>query len=191
MSGLSDLKNLLQKNPIIPALRSSKDVEAALKITPRCVFVLESSIYTLKNVVDSLRERGHFVFVHADLIEGLKTDPSGIRFLAREINPEGLITTHKNVLEIAKDLNLLTILRIFLLDSQAFKKGKQLAYNVNPDFIEVLPGISVIAMDEPILKEIPFPLIAGGLIKTLDQVNKILSRGILAVSTSERALWEQ
>jgi len=86
---------------------------------------------------------------------------------------------------------LLTILRTFLLDSQAFKKGKQLAYNVNPDFIEVLPGISVIAMDEPILKEIPFPLIAGGLIKTLDQVNKILSRGILAVSTSERALWEQ
>jgi len=78
-----------------------------------------------------------------------------------------------------------------LLDSQAFKKGKQLAYNMNPDFVEVLPGISMISVDDVVLKEIPPPLIAGGLIKTMEQVNKILSRGVLAVSTSERSLWER
>jgi glycerol uptake operon antiterminator len=60
---------------------------------------------------------------------------------------------------------------------------------MNPDFVEVLPGISVISVDEAILKEIPFPLIAGGLIKTKEQANKILSRGVLAVSTSEKSLW--
>jgi glycerol uptake operon antiterminator len=82
-------------------------------------------------------------------------------------------------------------LRIFLLDSQAFRKGKQLAYSVNPDFVEVLPGISMISVDDAILKEIPSPLIAGGLIKTMEQVNEILSRGVLAVSTSEKSLWER
>mgnify|MGYP000844164667 FL=1 len=191
MLGQSDLRNFLRKNSIIPALRSSKDVDAALKIAPKCVFVLESSIESLRSVVDGLKKRGHIVFVHADLVEGLKTDPSGIRFLVREVNPYGLISTHKSVIENARDLHLLTILRIFLLDSQAFKKGKQLAYNVNPDFVEVLPGISMISVDDVILKEIPPPLIAGGLIKTMEQVNKILSRGVLAVSTSERTLWEQ
>jgi len=190
MSRLGDLRSLMQKHPMIPAMRSYQDIDVILNVSPRCVFILESSIDSLKDAVDRLRTKGHFVFVHADLVEGLKTDPSGIKFLVHHISPDGIISTHKNVLEIARDLNILTILRIFLLDSQAFKKGKHLAYNMNPDFVEILPGISVISVDETILKEIPFPLIAGGLIKTKEQANKILSRGVLAVSTSEKSLWQ-
>ena len=34
----------------------------------------------------------------------------------------------------------------------------------------------MISVDDAILKEIPSPLIAGGLIKTMEQVNEILSR---------------
>jgi len=52
-----------------------------------------------------------------------KRDASGIRFLADEIGIDGIITNQKNFITHARKLGLLTIQRVFILDSAFIKQG--------------------------------------------------------------------
>ena len=178
-----------KQHRIIPALRSARDVERASSLSERVVFLLGTSVLTYRNQMELLRKAGHIVFVHFDLIEGLKGDNVGFSFLLQEIVPHGIISTHKAILNLAKKNGLLRLLRVFMLDSDALAKGYHLAQTVQPDFVELLPGSSLPLLEDRALREFPFPLIAGGLVTNIEQVNAILGKRILAVSTSEKSLW--
>ena len=176
-------------NRIVPALRSSKDVEKVARLSQRVVFLLGSSVVTYRKQMEVLREAGHIVFVHFDLIEGLKGDSVGFSFLMNEMVPDGIISTHKAILNLAKKNGLMRLLRVFMLDSDALAKGHQLAQSVQPDFVELLPGSSLPLLEDRALRDFSFPLIAGGLVTSLEQVHAILAKRVLAVSTSEKSLW--
>ncbi|HOO63682.1 MAG TPA: glycerol-3-phosphate responsive antiterminator [Synergistaceae bacterium] len=176
-------------NRIVPALRSSKDVEKVARLSQRVVFLLGTSVVTYGKQMEVLREAGHIVFVHFDLIEGLKGDSVGFSFLMNEMVPDGIISTHKAILSLAKKNGLMRLLRVFMLDSDALAKGYQLAQSVQPDFVELLPGSSLPLLGDRALRDFNFPLIAGGLVTSLEQVHAILAKRVLAVSTSEKSLW--
>ena len=59
-----------------------------------------------------------------------------------------------------------------------------------PDAVEVLPGVilPIIAQELEARGALP-PLIAGGLIRTMAQVEAVLGAGAVAVSTSQTSLW--
>jgi glycerol uptake operon antiterminator len=186
---IARVRQILKERPVIPAIRTGRDITRLFKGAPRCVFVLESSILDLQKNVAQLSEAGHVVFVHVDLVEGLKTDPAGIHYLVDMIAPHGVISTHRTVLEWAKKAGLLRVLRVFLLDSEALRKGRDLAAQSTPDFVEVLPALSVPLLPERMLKEMAVPLIAGGLVTEIGEVHSILKRGAVGVSTSQSVLW--
>ncbi len=180
----NEVKALLRKHPVIPAIRTSEDVDAVTKLKDRIVFLLETSVGQYQNCVRKLKDSGHIVFVHADLIKGLKMDEYGSEFILTE-RPSGIISTHKSTLEWAKKQGLMRIYRIFLIDSEALKNADQLVRSTRPDFVEILPGLVMLSLEI----DFDFPLIAGGLISKKDHVDELLKKGIVAVSTSNKNLW--
>jgi glycerol uptake operon antiterminator len=75
------------------------------------------------------------------------------------------------------------------VDSESLKSGARLVQSSNPDSIEILPGIILPFIQESLQQlDLP-PIVAGGLIKTREEVDRILAAGAVAVSTSRRELW--
>ena len=109
--------------------------------------------------------------------------------LVAACGPDGIISTHPNLIRHAHTLGLLTIQRAFVLDSLSLDTLFSQQSLCQPDFIEVLPGIM-----PPIITEISqktqTPLIAGGLIRTKQDVLSAMNAGAAAVSTSARSVWK-
>ncbi|WP_461178506.1 glycerol-3-phosphate responsive antiterminator [Virgibacillus ainsalahensis] len=174
---------------ILPAIRKMKDFDKALKTSHESIVLLESRLSQLKSMVDYAKRANKKVFIHVDLIQGLKADEYGMEFLIREVKPDGILSTRGNVIGLAKKHQLLAIQRMFLLDSTALDHNLKLIERVQPDCIEVLPGLMP-SIIEYIYKKTNIPVIAGGLIRKEEDVTAALHAGALAVSTSQTELWK-
>ncbi|MGP4081182.1 glycerol-3-phosphate responsive antiterminator [Pseudalkalibacillus sp. R45] len=174
---------------ILPAIRNMKDFEKLLESNYQYLVLLDSHIGQLKSLSQTAKRHGKKLLVHVDLIQGLKNDDHAAEFLAQEFKVDGLISTRASVIMTAKKKGLLAIQRLFLLDSSALKKSYSLLEKTKPDYIEVLPGIM-----PPIISEVHentgIPIFAGGLIRTIDDVERALDAGATAVTTSRTELWK-
>lgn len=173
---------------VIPAIRNMKDFEKALKTDHEYIIFLESRLSQVENIVKYAKRHNKKVLMHADLIQGLKADDYGLEYLINNVKVDGIISTRVNFVAAAKKHNLIGIQRLFALDSHALDHNLKLCRKIKPDYIEVLPGII-----PSILKEIHdttgIPVIAGGLIRTKEDVENSLSNGAFAVTTSNTDLW--
>lgn len=174
---------------VLPVLRNMKDFERLLKSHHHYIIFLEVRLSQLQTLVRAAKKEDKKVILHADLIQGLKTDAFGFEFLIREVKPDGIISTRGNVIALAKKNKLLTIQRLFLLDSHALENNIKLINQIKPDYIEILPGIIPSLIDE-VYKKTGIPIIAGGLIRTAEDIKLAYGGGAKAVSTSQSELWE-
>ncbi|CDO03229.1 Glycerol-3-phosphate responsive antiterminator [Oceanobacillus picturae] len=173
---------------ILPAIRKMKDFDFALETSYESIVFLETRLAQLKSLVEYTKRANKKALVHFDLIQGLRADDYAMEFLLREIKPDGILSTRANVISMAKKNNLLAIQRVFLLDSLALEHNIKLINRTKPDCIEVLPGL-IPEMIKYIQEQTNIPVIAGGLIKTKEEVDKALAAGAIAVSTSNKSLW--
>ena len=186
---MSALTDILIENPVIAAVRNDGELEKAEKSPVRIVFVLYGSIISLPDICARLHAKDKLVFVHADMIEGLRGDMAGMEFIRRSAAPAGVVSTRPVLLKYARQLHMQTILRVFLLDSLSLQTGIKNIRETNPDAVEIMPGIACRLINE-VEREIDVPVIAGGLITAKEQVLESLSDGALAISTSAAALWD-
>ncbi|WP_099159908.1 glycerol-3-phosphate responsive antiterminator [Virgibacillus ndiopensis] len=173
---------------ILPAIRKMKDFDKALETTHDSIVFLETRLAQLKSLVEYTKRAKKLALVHFDLIHGLKADEYGMEFMLREIKPDGILSTRGNVINLAKKHKLLAIQRIFLLDSLALEHNLKSIERYQPDCIEVLPGL-IPDLITHIYEKTGIPVIAGGLVKSKDEINSALNSGARAVSTSNSALW--
>ncbi|MEY7998846.1 glycerol-3-phosphate responsive antiterminator [Clostridium sp. JNZ X4-2] len=183
------LKEELIENPIVAAIRNNEDLEKAVLSRAAIVFVLYGDILNISHICDILRKNSKFIFIHVDLIEGLRGDAAGIKYIKEYARPDGIISTKSSNIKYANQLDLYTIQRVFILDSLSLKTGIKNIHETNPDAVEVLPGIAskIISVFE---KAIKVPIIAGGLIKEKKDVMDSLSTGAIAISTTTHKLWD-
>lgn len=186
---MNALAYALKKNPIIVSLTDPNDLDKALKAESSIIILIQADLLTLKNVTDRIKETDNLIFVHMDLIKGLKRDISAIRFLADYIGIDGIVTTHASLIQTAKRLQLLTIQRVFLLDTASIKQGIKSIQDSNPDAVEILPGIAIPHIKQYINSHIKPIVIAAGLINTEKEIVNILSNGAQGVSSSSTDLW--
>ncbi|SDM24142.1 glycerol-3-phosphate responsive antiterminator [Sediminibacillus halophilus] len=173
---------------ILPAIRDMKDFEKLLSSEYQYVIFLETRLSQLVSLIKYAKREGKKVFVHADLIQGLKTDEAGIEFLIRNLKPDGIITTRGNVISYAKKQGVLAVQRLFALDSHALESNIKIINKVKPDYIEVLPGLIPKLIGE-IFERTDIPVIAGGLIRSQEDVENAYQGGAKAVTTSRSELW--
>ncbi|RIM29891.1 glycerol-3-phosphate responsive antiterminator GlpP, partial [Staphylococcus cohnii] len=92
------------------------------------------------------------------------------------------------VINKAKALNTTTVFRVFVLDSHALRRSIELIKRVEPDYVEVLPGVATKAI-QIINEETNTSVIAGGLINTVEEVDIAVKNGAKYITTSDRHLW--
>ncbi|MBM7702753.1 glycerol-3-phosphate responsive antiterminator [Metabacillus iocasae] len=173
---------------VLPAIRDMKQLEKFLESDFEYGVLLDSQLGLLKGIMNETKRVGKKLIIHVDLIHGLKHDEYAVDFLCQEYKPAGLISTRANVVLKAKQRGIYAIQRIFLLDSTALRKSYELIKKVKPDYIELLPGIAP-SMIQEVQDETNIPVLAGGLIRTEEDVLKALRAGAAAVTTSDRTLW--
>lgn len=173
---------------VIPAVRQMKDFEKALDTKYEWVILLATRLAQLKSLVTYAKRKNKKVILHIDLVQGLASDEYGVEFIAREIKPEGIISTRGSVIESAKRHKLVAIQRLFLLDSLSLDSNVMLTGRTKADYIEVLPGMMPKVIKE-IKRQTDIPIIAGGLITSEADIKKAMEAGAIAVSTSSRELW--
>lgn len=173
---------------VLPAARNIKQFERLLKTDFQYIVLLEVHISHLNMLKNEARKHGKKIIIHADLIQGLKTDNYAADFLCNEIKPDGIISTRANMIQKAKAKGIIAIQRMFLLDTIALEKSYSLIEMAEPDYIEMLPGVIPELISE-VRERTGIPIINGGLIRTKAHIENALDAGAIAVTTSDRELW--
>ena len=171
---------LLERTPVIPAVKEPETLDRALCHDGAAVFLLCGDILNIGELVDRVHRAGKQAVIHADLIAGMAL---------RRCGADGIISTRPHLIRRGRELGMLTVLRVFAIDSKAVSNlGKETGIGM-PDLIEVLPG-TIYKVIARLSRELPVPLIAGGLLADKADVTAALSAGALCVSASDPELWD-
>lgn len=176
------------ESQVIASILAEEHIEEAINSHCNIAFLVTGTLLTLDDYVKRLREAGMYVFVHLDFIGGLASNRDSVQYIARRIQPDGIITTKNQMIRIAKEENLLTIQRTFLIDSSAINKSMAMIESSQPDAIEVMPGVIPKVIDD-LTRRTELPIIAGGLISEKEEVLQALEAGALATSGGSPSLW--
>ncbi|MBF8435591.1 glycerol-3-phosphate responsive antiterminator [Halanaerobiaceae bacterium Z-7014] len=183
------LSHYFSKNPVIAAVRNEKDLKKALKSDVYAIVIMKISILKLDEIVKKIQDHDKLVFIHIDLMVGLGRDKEAVKYLAYNELCDGIISTKGQLVKEAMKYDLMGIQRLFLLDSEALRTGRSMLDNNSPSAIEVLPGVAAPYLIKRIDERISCPIIAGGLIRTKEEVDDLVDQGVFAISTGEKSLW--
>ncbi|NLJ71179.1 MAG: glycerol-3-phosphate responsive antiterminator [Clostridiaceae bacterium] len=183
------LQKHLLKSPVILAVKDEESLLKALKSECKIIFMLFGNICNIEEYTRLAKQHGKYIFVHLDLVDGITNREIAIDFIHQYTKADGVISTRARLLKYAKKFGLITVLRIFMLDSMALENGYQNIDYSNPDMIEILPGIATKAF--ALIKEYSdIPIIAGGLIRTKQDILQALTDGATAISSTRFELNE-
>lgn len=186
---MSDLESLLRDSRVIPAVRKLADVESAAAAPGHIVYVLTGDVGGIGRIIGTLRNARKIPFVNLDLVEGLAGNGAAVAYLA-ELGAAGVISTHSQVLKTAHSRGLLAIQRTFLLDSHALANARRSLERFRADAVEVLPAPVAPRALSSLREMVPdLPVIAGGLVTTLAEIDALVHAGVDAVSVSDPRLW--
>lgn len=183
------IKKLLERNPVISAVKDSITLEKALYSSNEIVFIIMSNIINIKDYCEKLKLKGKKVYIHIDMIDGLNSTNNGIDYIVNSVKPEGILTTKSNVVAHAYKNNINVIQRFFILDSLSYEKALQ---NIKENKIvaaEIMPGLMP-KIIKKISSQTNVPIITGGLIKEKEDIINAINAGALSVSTTEVKLWD-
>jgi len=178
----------LVEHQTIAAVQKLDDLDLALDSNANVIFLLVGSIFNVADLVSQIKAKKKYVFLHMDFIEGIAADRTGVAYVAQEVRPTGIITTKSNLIRIAKEAGLMAIQRMFLIDRGAVQRGIKSVEQIQPDAIEVMPGIMPRIIRE-MADMTPLPIIAGGLVGYQEEIDEALEAGALAVSVGSSHLW--
>lgn len=187
---MSFLKTMMFDKKIGATIRRVEDLSEAINHPNiSTIFLLGSEINLIPSIVKKIHAENKSLLVHLDMLEGAGKDKAGIHLLAR-MGLRGLVTTKPNLVKFAKEEGMVVIQRMFILDSESVKTGIKMASSVKPDAVEILPATVPRFVIQEIKDALRIPVLGGGLLRTEEDVRLALSKGIDAVSTSLRHLWE-
>lgn len=184
-----DLYDTILDAPIIGAVKNEQSLNNCLQNeNVKVVFLLFGNILTIEGYVRRIHDAGKVAMVHLDILNGLQCARDiSVDFVKNATDADGIITTHPNCVRRAKELELWTVLRVFLLDSMSLDNvSKQAAYA--PDFLEILPGV-LPDMINQISELTNVPLLAGGLISEKRHIVSALQAGAVGISSSSQNIW--
>lgn len=178
----------MKSNPIIAGVKDIARFDDALASDCEIVFLLCGTIFDLKETVDRVKKAGKLVFIHVDLLDGFSKDATALKYISSEICPDGIISTKNSLLKAAKSLGLLTVQRVFIIDSLSIETAVKASQMINPDAIEILPGIMP-RIIKKLSTSLEVPVIVGGLVSEKSDATVALENGALGVSTSSKEIW--
>ena len=186
-----EFKEAIEDSPIIAAIKDDEGLKKCLTSESRVIFILYGDICNIPDIVETVKSSGKIAMVHIDLISGLSVRDASVDFIKQFTEADGIISTKYSLIAHAKELGLYTVLRFFVLDSMALVNIEKQSKpgNMQPDAIEILPGIVVPKVIKKINSISRVPIIAGGLITDKDDIINALSSGAIAISSTNQDVW--
>ena len=77
-----------------------------------------------------------------------------------------------------------------MIDSLALDNIRKQVFTCDPDLVELMPGV-IPKIIKKVYKDIPVPIIAGGLISDKEDIINALSAGAQCVSTTCEKVWSE
>jgi len=183
------LSKVMAGKKIGASIRRVEDLEEAVRHPNiRTIFLLGGDINFLPAMVKRVRAADKVLLVHIDLIEGVGKDRAGIHLLKR-MGVQGIVTTKSSLVKFAIEEEIWVVQRLFIVDSESVKTAIRVAGNVKPTAVEVLPATIPRYFVEEMKKNLGLTILGGGLLRTEADVKEALDKGIDAISTSLRHLW--
>jgi glycerol-3-phosphate responsive antiterminator len=183
-----EFREAMEDSPIIAAIKDDIGLQKCLTSDSQVVFILYGDIITISDIVATVKSSGKIALVHIDLITGLSSKDIAVDFIKKYTQADGIITTKPALIKRAKELDLYTILRLFLLDSMAFENIDKQVKTARPDLIEVLPAPMPKVVSR-VCKLSPIPVIAGGLVSDKEDIMTLLQAGVISVSCTNPNVW--
>lgn len=187
---MSSFSSVFEEMPIIAAVKNEGQLEEALKTDCSIFFLLFGDVCNIGELVERVKAKGRFVFVHLDLTTGLAGKEIAADFIKKYTRADGIISTRPQIVKRARALGLTAVLRIFVIDSMALASIRKQVGACEPDFIELMPGV-IPGIIRQVSREIPVPVIAGGLISSREDAIAALSAGAQCISTSCSRVWSE
>ncbi len=175
--------------PVIAAVKSDADLEAALSSEVQAVFLLSADILTIGAKAEAAHKSEKLIYVHMDFVDGLSNDAAGVRYLATK-GVDGIISTRSGIISVARDCGLSTVQRFFMIDTRSVDTALEAMRASRADMVEIMPAIAYKAISR-IKENSLIPIIAGGLIEHKEEIFSALRAGAAMVSTGKRELWNE
>jgi len=176
-------------SPVIAAVRTDEEFEAAILSPADTIFFLYPDIMELTYIARKAHGRNKQIFIHIDLTTGLGKDQSGLEF-AKNAGIDGIISTRASMIKLAKKCGLQTVQRFFIVDSRSIDTTVETIRDSKADMVEIMPGIAYKSIQR-IQKSVNIPIIAGGLVEFREEIYQALNAGASMVSTGKAELWNE
>ena len=184
------LLHVIGKQPIIAALRNVDDLQKAIDSKVENIFFMGGDVQQIIEGVQLAKENNKGSFIHIDLIRGISsTDKETISFIKHYIGADGIVTPKKHLIREANKHELYAIFHLFILDSLALKNGTSVVESIQPDAIDLMPGVIPKTIQKFSSNFNDIPIIASGLIQTVEEAKISLDAGATALAVSNTALW--
>jgi glycerol uptake operon antiterminator len=160
--------------------RSVADFVVRLRSRPCCAAVVGAPF--LDGALDS---DAAIIFILRG--DGLAADTHGVGWLARS-GADAIITSHGRLVPAIRHAGCLAIHRVLLSRRGNLDSAMKAAARAAPDILEVLPGILLPSITQ-LLPRLGIPVLAGGFIRSAEDVRAVMAAGARGVTTSQADLW--
>jgi len=186
---LTPFRVLCEQTLIIPAVRKPELVTQAIGAHGKIVYLLTGDPENCEAMIQEVLAAGKVPIVNLDLLNGFSRDRYAVNYLKRT-GARGIISTHLDPLRHAIAIGLYGIQRTFLLDSGAMDTITNQLKNSLVNALEILPApVAPKMLDRIRAISVDLPVVGGGLIQTMKEVEDLLGQGLSAVSTSNPQMW--
>ena len=127
--------------PIIAAVKSREDFEAAIRSEVQAIFLLSSNIIDIETLSDLAHGNEKILFIHMDFVDGLSKDTAGVRYLSTK-GIDGIISTRSNIIAAAHDAGIFSVQRFFMIDSRSVDTALDTLKQSKADMIEIMPALA-------------------------------------------------
>jgi glycerol uptake operon antiterminator len=186
--GLDEFARRFGEFPCGAAVKTGEQLQAALRGRAGVVFILRGNGLELAATVRRIHGAGKLAAVHVDLVDGLTSDISGVRWLVRA-GADAIISSHGQAVRAVRAEGLVAIQRLLCISREAIDLGLGAVQRAEPDIVELLPGVILPEVAHLVLPYLAAPLLAGGFIRDREDARRALAAGAMAVTTSEETLW--
>jgi glycerol uptake operon antiterminator len=186
---LTPLRTYFRDAPIIPAVRKLEYLDQAIAAHGKIVYLLTGDPENCESMIQKILAAGKIPVVNLDLLNGFSRDKYAVNYL-KHCGALGIISTHLDTLRHAHLIDLYAIQRTFLLDSGAKNTISNQLKNSPVDALEVLPApVAPRLLDCVRAVSLDIPVVGGGLISNMKEVEDLLAQGLDAVSISDPHMW--
>jgi glycerol uptake operon antiterminator len=169
------------------AITAEEQLDEALQSRAPVIFLLRGNGLHVGPLVRRIHAAGKLLAVHVDLVGGIRADRASVAWLATA-GVDAVISSHGQLMAPIRHEGMTAIHRLLLTRRSQLDTALAAIGRADPNIVEVLPGV-ILPSVVNLLPDFHVPVLAGGFVRTEDDVSAVLAAGALGVTTSSRALW--